>query len=151
MQIRSAKTSDAKAINSLINYYAEQDKMLFRSVASVYEELQSFLVAEIDDKIVGCCCLQIVWADLAEVKSLAVEEKRVGTGVGRGLVLAIAEKAQELGISRLFALTLNAEFFKKAGFKVIEKEKLPMKVWTDCAKCPKQRNCDEIAVIKELK
>ena len=65
--MRNAKISDVKTINSLINYYAEHDKMLFRSKADIYENLQSFVVAELDGKVVGCCALQIVWSDLAEI------------------------------------------------------------------------------------
>ena len=67
MNIRSAKITDVEAICSLINYYAERDKMLFRSMADIYENLQAFIVAELDGNVVGCCALQIVWSDLAEM------------------------------------------------------------------------------------
>jgi len=151
MKVRSAKISDAKAIYSMINSYAERDKMLFRSMADIYENLQAFTVAELDGNVVGCCALQIVWSDLAEIKSLAVNESNKGRGVGKTLVTAATEQAQQLGLSRVFALTLEPDFFEKMGFKIIEKDALPMKVWSDCAKCPKQQNCDEIAVVKKLK
>jgi amino-acid N-acetyltransferase len=94
--------------------------------------------------------LEVVWSDLAEVKSLAVDEMRKGSGVGKMLVNAAVEQAGELGVERVFALTLEPEFFEKLGFEIIEKDALPMKVWSDCAKCPKQQNCDEIAVIKTV-
>jgi amino-acid N-acetyltransferase len=151
MKVRSAKITDAKAIYSLINSYAERDKMLFRSLADIYENLQTFTVAELDGRVVGCCAIQIIWSDLAEIKSLAVDEEKKGTGVGKMLVTATVEQASQLGLPQIFALTLNPDFFDKLGFKVIEKDSLPMKVWSDCAKCPKQQNCDEIAVIKNLK
>jgi amino-acid N-acetyltransferase len=150
MKVRSAKIIDAKAIYSLINSYAERDKMLFRSLADIYENLQTFTVAELDGRVVGCCALQIIWSDLAEIKSLAVDEENKGTGVGKMLVTATVEQASQLGLPQIFALTLNPDFFEKLGFKVIEKDSLPMKVWSDCAKCPKQQNCDEIAVIKTV-
>jgi len=150
MKVRSAKITDAKAIYSLINSYAERDKMLFRSLADIYENLQTFTVAELDGRVVGCCAIQIIWSDLAEIKSLAVDEEKKGTGVGKMLVTATVEQAHQLGLPRIFALTLNPDFFEKLGFKVIEKDSLPMKVWSDCAKCPKQQNCDEIAVIKAV-
>ncbi|MHC4148336.1 MAG: N-acetyltransferase [Planctomycetota bacterium] len=150
MKVRSAKIADAKVICSLISNYAEQDRMLPRSMADIYENLRSFDVAEIDGKVVGCCALQIIWSDLAEIKSLAVDEGSIGAGVGKMLVEAAIDQAGRLGLARVFALTLNPNFFEKSGFKVIEKDALPMKVWTDCAKCPKQQNCDEIAVIKIL-
>jgi len=150
MNIRSAKISDVKAIYSLINFYAERDKMLFRSMADIYENLQAFLVAELDGNVVGCCALQIIWSDLAEVKSLAVDEANTEKGIGKMLVEAATEQARQLGLPRVFALTLNPDFFEKMGFQVIEKDTLPMKVWSDCARCPKQQNCDEIAVIKTV-
>jgi len=150
MKVRSAKISDAEAIYSLVNYYAEQDKMLFRSMADIYENLQCFDVAESDGKVVGCCSLHVIWSDLAEIKSLAVDESNKGTGAGRMLVTAAVERARHLGLPRVFALTLMPDFFEKMGFTVIERQALPMKVWSDCARCPKQQDCDEIAVIRNI-
>ena len=150
MNVRSAKISDAKAINSLINSYAERDRMLFRSMADIYENLQTFIVAELDGKIVGCCALEVIWSDLAEIKSLAVDEAYKGKGIGNRLVTAAVEQAEKLGVPKVFALTLEQVFFEKSGFAIVEKETLPMKVWSDCARCPKQQNCDEIAVIKSV-
>jgi amino-acid N-acetyltransferase len=150
MKTRSAKISDVAAINGLINSYAERDRMLFRSMADIYENLQCFTVAEQDGDIVGCCALEIIWSDLAEIKSLAVDESRKQMGIGRMLVAAAAEQAVNLGVPKVFALTLEPEFFVKAGFEIVEKDTLPMKVWSDCARCPKQQNCDEIAVVRRI-
>lgn len=150
MQIRGAKVLDVESIAALISSYAELDKMLSRSKADIYENLQSFLVAEVDGKIVGCCALQVVWSELAEIKSLAVEENYVGTGVGKALVVAASENARDLGLGKLFALTLEPSFFEKSGFEKVDKDSLPMKVWADCTRCPKQENCDEIAVLLTL-
>jgi len=116
MNIRNAKIPDAEAIYSLINSYAERDKMLFRSMADIYENLQAFTVAELDGNVVGCCALQIIWSDLAEIKSLAVDQSHKGAGVGKMLVTDAIEKACQLGLPRVFALTLNKDFFKKLGF-----------------------------------
>ena len=151
MNVRSAQISDARAINSLINSHAERDRMLFRSMADIYENLQTFMVAELDGRVVGCCALEIVWSDLAEIKSLAVDEGHKEKGIGKMLVGAAIEQACRLGVPKVFALTLEPDFFDKLGFEMIEREKLPMKVWSDCAKCTKQQNCDEVAVIKKLK
>jgi len=150
MNIRSAKISDVKAIYSLINFYAEQDEMLFRSMADIYKNLQAFTVVELEGNVIGCCALEIIWSDLAEIKSLAVDEANTEKGIGKMLVTAAAEQARQLGLQRLFALTLKPDFFEKLGFEIVEKETLPMKVWSDCAKCPKQQNCDEIAVVKSV-
>jgi amino-acid N-acetyltransferase len=150
MKVRNAKISDAKVICSLINYYAEHDKMLFRSLAEIYENLQTFLVVENEDKTIGCCALEVIWSDLAEIKSLAVQAEHRGRGVGTALVTVAVEQATYLGVPRVFALTLVPEFFERLGFTTIRKEDLPMKVWSDCAKCPKQHECDETAMTVTL-
>ncbi len=124
--------------------------MLFRSLTDIYENLQTFSVAELDGRIVGCCALQIIWNDLAEIKSLAVDQKKMGAGVGKALINFAAESAKALGLEKLFALTLEPVFFEKLGFEKVDKNDLPMKVWSDCARCPKQDHCDETAFIKIL-
>jgi amino-acid N-acetyltransferase len=150
MEIRSAKISDAKAIHALISSYAERDRMLFCPMADIYEKLQTFSVAVLDGCVVGCCTLEVIWSNLAEIKSLAVDETKKEKGIGRMLVTAAIEQAVRLGVPKVFALTLEPDFFEKMGFEIVEKETLPMKVWSDCAKCPKQQNCDEIAVVKDV-
>ena len=150
MEIRNAKISDVAGIHELVNYYAELDRMLFRSMADIYENLQTFIVAELEGKVVGCCAMEIIWSDLAEIKSLAVKEDLKGIGIGRKIVEAAVKKASDIGVLRIFALTLEPDFFVKLGFEIVEKDTLPMKVWSDCARCSKQQNCDEIAVIKRV-
>ena len=150
MKIRNARIPDAREICRLINYYAEHDKMLFRPLAEIYENLQAFWVAEIDEGVVGCCALEIVWSDLAEIKSLAVAPDHRQQGIGTALVTAVVDGARRLGVPRIFALTLEPGFFGKLGFEVVTKESLPMKVWSDCARCPKQQECDEVALVRSL-
>jgi amino-acid N-acetyltransferase len=146
MKVRNAKTTDVEAIHALITHYAQLDRMLFRSKAYIFDNLQMFSVAVIGKKIVGCCALQVVWANLAEIKSLAVACRHRKKGIGSALVKNALKQAKELDISRVFALTLEPDFFEKLGFSVVGKKTLPMKVWSDCAKCSKQDNCDETAV-----
>ena len=150
MNVRSAKISDVGAINRLISSHAERDRMLFRSMADIYENLQKFRVVEADGAVVGCCALEIIWKDLAEIKSLAVDEAKKQMGIGRLLVNAAIEQAGRLEVTRVFALTLEPQFFDKMGFETVQKDALPMKVWSDCARCSKQDHCDEIAVLKTL-
>lgn len=150
MKIRDALISDVESIGGLISSHAELDRMLFRSQADICENLQSFVVAEEDNVVVGCCALQVLWKELAEVKSLAVDEEFFGRGAGKELVTAVIEQAERLGFSKVFTLTLEPEFFERLGFVRIEKESLPMKVWRDCARCSRQDNCDEIALIRDL-
>ncbi len=149
MIIRNAKVSDAQQINSIISDYAGLDRMLFRSMANIYENIQTFIVAEAGGRVVGCVALAVMWSDLAEIKSLAVDRDMSGKGVGRMLVAKAAEQAESLGVSKIFALTLEPVFFEKVGFQRVDKKTLPMKVWSDCANCPKQDHCDEIAFMYE--
>ncbi len=109
MKLQNAKISDVKAIHGLVSSYAERDRMLFRSVADIYENLQTFTVAEADGAIVGCCALEIIWADLAAIKSLAVDEVNKEQGIGRLLVEAAVEQAGRLEVPRIFALTLDPQ------------------------------------------
>jgi amino-acid N-acetyltransferase len=150
MNVRNAKISDVKAIHALISSYAGLDRMLFRSPSDIYENLQTFSVAELDGRIIGCCALEIIWSDLAEIKSLAVDQAYTNRGAGTMLVKAALEQAAALGVPKVFALTLEPQFFLKAGFEIVAKETLPMKVWSDCARCSKQQNCDETALIKRV-
>jgi amino-acid N-acetyltransferase len=150
MEVCRARVSDAKTISTLINYYAEHDKMLFRPLAEIYENLQTFMVAEEDGVVIGCCALEVIWSDLAEIKSLAVDPGHRNRGAGTVLVTAAIDQARQLGLPRVFALTLEPGFFQKLGFATVAKEALPMKVWSDCARCPKQQECDEIAMVKPL-
>ncbi|NOY86255.1 MAG: N-acetyltransferase [Deltaproteobacteria bacterium] len=148
--IRKARIGDASAIHRLVNGYASAGEMLGRSRSEIYEGIRDFFVAEMDDRIVGCSALHVNWEDLAEVRSLAVEEDYQGHGVGGGLVASCLKEAVEIGISRVYALTYRPEFFEKLGFTRVPKESLPQKIWADCLKCPQFPNCDEHAVIKEL-
>jgi len=150
MNVRSATVRDVDAIYLLISHYAQFDKMLFRSKAYLFDNLQMFSVVEVDGRVVGCCALAVIWSDLAEIKSLAVAEDFQRKGIGRELVERAVEQAVTLGVEKVFALTLEPVFFEKQGFEVVDKKELPMKVWSDCARCPKQENCDETAVEKLL-
>jgi len=147
MNTRNAKISDIKSIYSLISSHAEYERMLFRSLADLYESIQQFKVADIgDNHTIGCCALQVIWQDLGEIKSLAVDKSFAGKGIGRTLVTSCIDAARDLGLKKVFTLTLEPEFFEKCGFERISKDTLPMKVWSDCAKCSKQDHCDEIAM-----
>jgi amino-acid N-acetyltransferase len=148
--IRKARLEDVPAIHQLINEHAEQGLMLFRAPAELYEHLRDFCVCEDDGQIIGCCALEIMWRDLAEIKSLSVTPNRQRRGIGRGLVDAAIEEARRLGLKRVFALTRAPGFFQKLGFEVTDRQTLPHKIWDDCLRCPRRDDCDEIAVIREV-
>ncbi len=134
----------------LINSYAERGLMLHRSLESLYAALREFHVAEQDGQLAGTVAVDIFWADLAEVKSLAVAPDYRGRGLGAELMEAAMADAEALGLRRLFALTYQQSFFEKQGFAVMDRAQLPEKVWAECLYCPKADACDEIAMIRRL-
>jgi len=145
--IRKAKISDAKAIHKLLSTFSDRREILPRSLNEIYDNLRDYSIycQGESGSIVGTCAIHVSWENLAEIRSLAVEEK----GVGRALVENCLAEAKELGISRVFVLTYKKDFFEKRGFGVIDKADLPHKIWSDCLKCVEFPNCDEIAMIKE--
>jgi len=148
--IRKAKPSDIKRIQRLINFYAEKGFMLPRSLNELYENLRDFWVYTEKRKILGCCALHLSWKDLAEIKSLAVEESFQNKGIGSVLVEASLKEAKEFAVKEVFVLSYSPDYFKKFGFKKISKERLPHRIWQECIKCPKFPDCKEIALIKQL-
>jgi len=159
VDIRAARIVDVPEIHRIINSHAELGKMLFKSYAQLYEDVRDFAVAELVDpepglkaktRVVGCVAMGIIWADMAEVRSLAVDDNARGKGVGSKLVEWCVQDARRMQIRKLMSLTYEQRFFEKLDFVVVEKESLPLKVWTDCVKCPKNQACDEIAMVREL-
>jgi len=150
MKIRKAKICDVEAIHSLINQYAGEGLMLAKSRMALYENLRDFIVAEENEEILGVGALHIIWEDLAEIRSLAVDRKHCKKGIGKKIVNNLINEAKDLGICEVFTLTYKAEFFEKCGFAKVDKEDLPKKVWKDCINCPKFPNCDENAMISKI-
>jgi len=148
--ISKAKLSDAKGIKKLVDDHARRNEMLGRPLSVIYENIRSFIVERSGKKIVGCCALYIVWEDLAEIKSLAVEPRNQRKGVGAKLTKAALADAKKLGLKRVFTLTNKPDFFIKQGFKKIGKNKLPRKIWGECIRCSKYDCCDEDALVYEL-
>jgi amino-acid N-acetyltransferase len=148
--IRPATVHDVPRIQEIITSHAELGKMLFRSLAQLYEDVRDFAVAEEAGQVVGCVALTVIWADLAEVRSLAVDNAFQGRGIGRGLVEWTVAEARRLHIRKLMCLTYEQGLFAKLGFEVVPKEALPLKVWSDCVRCPKRDGCDEIAMLRVL-
>lgn len=151
ISIRKAVISDTAEMHRLINVYADEGILLHRTLQSIYEHLQCFFVAEINDQIVGTVSLHILDKGLAEVRSLVVSPDHTGKGLGRKLVNVTVQEAKKLEVPQILTLTYQSDFFKKCGFTLIEKEKLPMqKIWKDCFNCPKYNNCDETALIIDV-
>lgn len=144
--IRKAILQDARQIHQLLLVYVKDGLVLSRSLMEIFEAIRDFYVFVEDDRVIGAAALNICWEDLAEVRSLVVHEDVSGRGIGSRLVEACLSEARQLGIGRVFALTYQQSFFEKLGFDVIEKSELPQKIWSDCIKCVKFPDCDEIAL-----
>jgi amino-acid N-acetyltransferase len=148
--IRKAKVGDVKEIQRLIKLYSTRGEMLPRSLSELYDNIRDFIVFVRDRKVVGVCAIHICWEDLAEIRSLAVDEKFRKKGIGAKLVKTCLRESKSLGLKRVFALTYQADFFEKLGFIKVDKNVLPQKIWGDCLRCVKFPDCDEIALLKEL-
>jgi len=119
--LRPARTSDVAAIKRLVAPLAEQRILMAKETVAYYESLQEFRIAESQDgDVIGCGALHVMWEDLAEIRTLAAADTWRGRGVGHVLVEDLLEKAKELGVSRVFCLTFEVEFFKRHGFEVME-------------------------------
>lgn len=151
MLVRKAHMSDAAVISSLVESYAGKGEMLHRPMQHIYANIRDYFVCENSEgKVVGTSALHVWWEDLAEIRSLAVVGEMLGKGAGSALVKACIDEARALGLKKLFVLTYRSDFFSRFGFKVVDKETLPHKIWGECVDCVKFPNCDETAVIKEL-
>ncbi len=150
MKIEKAKIADAPQMHKLINDFAGQEQMLPRALSEIYENIRDYVVVKEGDRVVACGALHVSWADLAEVKSLAVAGDKQGQGIGADIVRICIEEARELGISTVFCLTYKPEFFEKCGFESIDKSALPRKVWGECYNCPKFPDCDEVPLVINL-
>ncbi|WP_227980950.1 amino-acid N-acetyltransferase [Nocardia spumae] len=117
--VRRARTSDVPAIKSLVDVYAGRI-LLEKNLVNLYESVQEFWVAEVDDRVVGCGALHVLWADLGEVRTVAVHPDAKGHGVGRRIVDQLIATARELQLQRLFVLTFEVDFFSRHGFAEID-------------------------------
>jgi amino-acid N-acetyltransferase len=151
LQIKKATIRDVSSIYSLVNECAKKDAMLPRSLNEIYENLRDFFICSDKGKIIGTSALHILWDNLAEIRSIAVLREYQNKGIGKKLVKECLKEAKVLRIKKVFALTYNQSFLKKLGFKNINKNNLPQKIWGDCIKCPKFPKCDEVAVIKTIR
>ncbi|MPZ98857.1 MAG: N-acetyltransferase [Dehalococcoidia bacterium] len=148
--VQRATVHDAEGIHRLVNFWAAQGQMLPRTLGETYEHLRDFFVIREGTEVVACASLHITWADLAEVKSLAVREDRQSAGYGGALVRACHEEGRQLGLASLFALTYRPGFFERLGWRQADVMTLPRKVWNECYRCPKFPGCDEIAMVLDL-
>jgi amino-acid N-acetyltransferase len=143
----NASITDVPQIHKLINSFADRGEMLSRPLSEIYEDIRDYFIIKEDERVIACAALHINWADLAEIRSVAVAEDYQRKGVGERLIKACLKDSKKLGISTVFCLTYKPGFFEKLGFSIVDKMELPSKVWNECYRCSKFPNCDEIAMI----
>jgi amino-acid N-acetyltransferase len=148
--IRIARLADASAISQITASYAEEGIMLKRPAENIIENIRNFFVADYQGRVIGCCAIAFYTVRLAEIRSLAVIEEFRMKGIGKLLVDKAEAVLREEGVKEVFVLTLNRGFFSRLGYREIEKEYFPQKIWRDCTNCPKLMACDEIAMVKKL-
>jgi amino-acid N-acetyltransferase len=151
--LRKARIGDVKTIHRMINVSSVKGEMLPRSLMDIYGSLRDFFIYYDDDEeeIIGICAMNIIWENLAEVRSLYVDENHRKRGIGRVLVEACISEAITLELFRIFTLTYQEKFFTRLGFKVVDRSTLSEKIWSDCFRCSKYPDyCDEVAMIIEL-
>lgn len=147
-KVEKAKINDAQRIHELVNYFADKGEMLPRALSEIYENLRDyFVIRDSNNQVIGCVALHISWADLAEIKSLAVSGDKQAQGLGSVLVDACINEARDLGIPTIFCLSYKPSFFEKYNFRQVDKMELPRKVWSECYRCPKFPDCDEVALV----
>jgi amino-acid N-acetyltransferase len=149
--IRRAQQKDVRFIHQLLVQYGGQGVLLARPLSEIYEFLRDFVIAEDDSgERVGVCALHLIWEDLCEIRSLAVLPAYRGQGWGTRLAESCISEAVTLGFHKIFVLTYRVDFFKQLGFREVEKQALPNKIWADCVKCVKFPDCDETALLWEM-
>ncbi len=150
--IRKATIKDVKSIHNLLKHYGEEGILLSRPLSELYDHVRDFSVYHDpgEDRVTGCCALQFCWEDLAEIRSLAVHPDHKGKTIGSQLTEAVIAEAKKFKTRKLFTLTYEPGFFRKFGFREIDRAMLPLKIWADCIICVKFPDCDEIAMMKEF-
>ncbi len=133
IRVRRARTVDVRAVRRLVQPLAEARVLVAKEAVQYYEAVQDFRVASLgaDGDVVGCGALHVMWEDLGEIRTLAVDAAVAGRGVGGALLEALVEDARELGVSRLFCLTFETGFFGRHGFVPIEEQAVDPEVYAE--------------------
>jgi amino-acid N-acetyltransferase len=151
--LRKARVGDVKTIHRMINLSSGKGEILPRSLMDIYGSLRDFFIYydEKEKVVAGICAMNIIWENLAEIRSLYVEDKYRGQGIAKKLVEGCISEAITLGFYRMFTLTNRPDFFKRLGFKEVDRSTLSEKIWSDCFRCSKYPDyCDEVAMVVEL-
>ena len=135
--VRSARTADVRGIQLLLEPYVQRRILLGKDIVVLYEATQQFLVAEDENgRLIACGALHVMWEDLGEIRTLIVSDEWLHHGVGRAIVEGLEENARELGLSRLFCLTFEVDFFTRRGFAPIGEQIVDPDVYSQLVRSP---------------
>ncbi len=127
--VRRARTADVPGIRRLVDSYSPDRRLLGKATVTLYEDVPEFWVAERDRAVVGCGAVHVLWEDLAEIRTLAVDPDLRGHGIGARIVTELLDEARRLGVARVFVLTFEREFFARFGFAEIDGAPVPPAVY----------------------
>ena len=128
--VRPAVPADVRAIRDLVEPYANRRILIAKDQVAYYEAVQELVVAvDADGTVVGCGALHVMWVDLAEIRTLAVDPGWVGAGVGHAILDTLIDRARALGLARVFCLTFEVDFFTRHGFVVADRASAPPAIW----------------------
>ena len=132
-RVRPARTSDVRSIRRLVDANVASGRLLDKATVTLYEDIQEFLVADRagDEGVAGCGALHVMWEDLAEIRTLAVDQECRGHGLGRMLVDALVRTGRELGVQRVFVLTFEVGFFAGRGFEKVPASPVSAEVYAE--------------------
>ena len=150
LTVQKPRLIHAREIEELIKNNSRSSRILKRDYDEICSGIRSFFTVFENNQVAGCISLAVFSPELGEIRSLIVDQASRGKQLGKMLLAACENEARELGIQRLFALTLIPEFFLKNGFKTVSRDIFPHKIWQDCLKCERFPDCDETACLKVL-
>ncbi len=148
--ICKANLRDVPAIHALLKHWADKSVLMPRSMSDICDDLRDFVVYEKKGKVIGCAALHLTWMDLAEVRSVAVDQEHQNKGIGAKLVETCLAEARRLEVPRVFILTFVPRYFSRFGFKPVPKETFPHKIWVECVNCKHFPDCTEVAMELDL-
>lgn len=129
--IGRARTRDVRGIRRLVDLYATERRLLSKATVALYEDVQEFWVARAGDTVVGCGALHVMWEDLAEVRTVAVDPAYRGQKIGHRIVSELLSAARDIGVARVFCLTFETRFFASFGFVEIDGAPVPQRVYEE--------------------
>ncbi|MFT4212718.1 MAG: amino-acid N-acetyltransferase [Microbacterium sp.] len=137
--VRSARAADVRSIHRMLEPYVQRRILLGKDIVVLYEAVQQFVIAEdVHRRVIGCGALHVMWEDLGEVRTLIVTDEWLHHGVGRAIVEALEDDARALGLSRLFCLTFEVDFFTRRGFAPIGEHVVDPDVYAQLVRSPDQ-------------